>query len=234
MDKRAALVLFGLALIATLYLVGLGLGVRMNASGKSIDLDKATAGWLAGGMGWLQNLAPRLDLNGLVCDGEGAEQPVADGVQLAVKGPGTASCDIRIPAGFAGDMRRAELRVEGRQPPLYVLASLPKRHFPTDPRRAESGRAPCYAAEVGGRPAPPDLLRVEVRYRPADASTNDTWPPCLRRIEPGEALPITVQSSENQDDDATLTLTLRCHPCPPNVACACGEDRRNTAFLRIK
>ncbi|MEY6433749.1 hypothetical protein ABC977_15195 [Thioalkalicoccus limnaeus] len=232
MDKRAALVLFGLAIIAALYLVGLGVGLRVNSSG--VDLDKATAGWLASGLGWLQHLAPKLDLDGLVCDGEGAEQPVADGVRLAVQGPGAASCDIRIPTGFTGDMRRAELGTDRGQPPLYVLASLPKEHFPTDPRRAESGRVPCYAAEAGGHPAPPDLLRVEVSYRPADASTNDAWPPCLRQIEPGETLAITVQRSERKIDHASLTLTLRCQPCPPNVACPCREGQPNTALMRMK
>ncbi|MBK1699992.1 hypothetical protein [Thiococcus pfennigii] len=234
MDRRAALVVFGLAVIAALYLVGLGLGLRVNANGGSIDLNEATAGWLAKGMGWLQRLAPRLDLEGLVCDDEGAQQPVTDGVRLAVTGPGAASCDIRIPTGFADEMRRAELRAEGGQPTLYVLANLPKEHFPSDPRRAASGQAPCYAPEAGGHPAPPDLLRVEVRFRPASAPSGDTWPPCLRRLEPSEALPITVQSSEKRDDYATLTLRLRCQPCPPNVACACREGRRNAAHLRME
>jgi hypothetical protein len=217
MKPATGLVLL-LVVVIVLYFVALGMGLALNDR----DDDRRSSG---GGEGWeaalgkvTASFAPRLELGGIVCNG----QPVRQPFRLTES---SAQCEMAFLRSLRHDYRKAELEVvtapQSKELAVFVRAKFSKKQL----RQQHIEDSMCLpivllpGAPVAELPSnvKEGTFRLEIEFK-ADEDSESFWE-CWLPHEVAEPFSVTVL-----EDGATLTLTCE----------GCSADEQREVTLRMK
>jgi len=217
MKPATGLVLL-LVVAIVLYFVALGMGLALNDGDDGPRSSGGGGGWQAALGSVTASFAPRLELGGIVCNG----QPVRQPFELTES---SAQCEMDFPRSLRHDYRKAELDVVAA-PQSKELAVFVRGKFSNDQRREQGIDEAMCLPLVPLPPAPardlpsnvkPDTFRLEIELMPKE-DTESTWE-CWLPHEATAPFSVTVLK-----DGATLRLACE----------GCSADEQREVALRMK